>query len=308
MTELINSKIADSEGLLTRLSADPVMGLSMAHVTLLRLDRVGGLAPGNKSFKLRENIADAKVRGVDTLVSFGGSWSNHLHALAAAAHEQGLRSVGLVRGGERDSAMLADVRAWGMQLEYLTRSEYRRRDEADYQRQLLQRYGPCLLLPEGGANPQGVAGCRQIADLIRQLAPGVPRLLLAVGTGTTLAGIAAGLGIDSGTHIVGISALKGAIDLESRVQAALLAAEAVEYAQWQILHQHHCGGFARVTPGLREFILEFEAVHGVPLEPVYTGKMLYAIHQRCSSGQWDCDTPILAIHTGGLQGRRGYSW
>lgn len=308
MIELIPQTIADAEGLLTRLSTEPVMGVSMAHVALLRLDRVGGLAPGNKSFKLYGNIAEAKARGVDTLVSFGGSWSNHLHALAAAAHEQGLQSVGLVRGGERDSAMLEDARAWGMQLEYLSRSEYRRRNEVDYQEQLLQRFAPCLLLPEGGANPQGVAGCRQIAALIRQLAPGVPRILLAVGTGTTLAGIVAGLGLTSPAEIIGISALKGAEDLEQRVHVALHAAEAAEHAPWQILHEYHCGGFARVTAGLREFMLAFEAVHGVPLEPVYTGKMLYAIHQRCSSGQWDCDTPILAIHTGGLQGRRGYSW
>ena len=308
MTELTAKTIPNAEGLLTRLSAEPVMGVSMAHVALLRLDRVGGLAPGNKSFKLRENIAAAKARGVDTLVSFGGSWSNHLHALAAATHEHGLQSVGLVRGGERDSAMLKDARAWGMQVECLSRSEYRRRNEAAYQEQLLQRFAPCLLLPEGGANPQGVAGCRQIAALIRQFAPEVPRVLLAVGTGTTLAGIAAGLGINSGTEIIGISALKGAVDLEQRVQVALDAAEGAAHAQWQILHEYHCGGFARVTAGLREFMLAFEAVHGVPLEPVYTGKMLYAIHQLCSSGQWDCDTPLLAIHTGGLQGRRGYSW
>ena len=113
MIELIPQTIADAEGLLTRLSTEPVMGVSMAHVALLRLDRVGGLAPGNKSFKLRGNIAEAKARGVDTLVSFGGSWSNHLHALAAAAHEQGLQSVGLVRGGERDSAMLEDAARLG---------------------------------------------------------------------------------------------------------------------------------------------------------------------------------------------------
>ena len=129
-----------SAALLSRLSSEPVLGVSMAHVSLLRLDRTGGLAPGNKSFKLQGNIAAAQRGGINRLVSFGGTWSNHLHALAAAAHEQGMESVGLVRGGEQDTAMLADARAWGMQVELLSRSDYRRRNDPEYLRQLAERY------------------------------------------------------------------------------------------------------------------------------------------------------------------------
>ena len=300
-------ELPPSAALLSRLSPEPVLGVSMAHVSLLRLDRTGGLAPGNKSFKLQGNIAAAQRDGISKLVSFGGTWSNHLHALAAAAHEQGMESVGLVRGGEQDTAMLADARAWGMQVELLSRSDYRRRNDPEYLRRVAERYAPCLLIPEGGANPEGVVGCAGIADMVRQHAPEITRVVLAVGTGTTLAGLAAGLGSATATGIVGISALRGAQDLEQRVQSALANSGDGDHASWQILHDHHCGGFARVTPALKEFILAFESVQGIALEPVYTGKMLYAVHQLCASGQWD-SSPLLALHTGGLQGRRGFAW
>jgi 1-aminocyclopropane-1-carboxylate deaminase len=299
--------LSTSAALLSRLSPEPVLGVSMAHVLLLRLDRTGGLAPGNKSFKLQGNIAAAQRGGSNRLVSFGGTWSNHLHALAAAAHEQGMESVGLVRGGEQDTAMLADARAWGMRVELLSRSDYRRRNDPDYLRQVAERYAPCLLIPEGGANSEGVAGCVGIADLVREHAPEIARVVLAVGTGTTLAGLAAGLGSATATGIVGISVLRGAHDLEQRVQNALAVYGEGEHASWEILHDHHCGGYARVSPALREFILAFEAVQGIALDPVYTGKMLFAVHQLCASGQWD-SSPLLAVHTGGLQGRRGFSW
>jgi 1-aminocyclopropane-1-carboxylate deaminase len=218
-----------------------------------------------------------------------------------------MESVGLVRGGEHDTAMLADARAWGMQVELLSRADYRRRNDPGYLQQLVDRYGPCLLVPEGGANPEGVAGCAAIATLVRELAPDIARVVLAVGTGTTLAGLAAGLGNETAARIVGISALRAAQDLEQRVHSALAATRVGAHASWEILHEHHCGGFARVTPALKEFILAFEAVQGIALDPVYTGKMLFAVHQLCASGKWD-SAPLLAVHTGGLQGRRGFSW
>lgn len=299
---------ADSAGrgeLLTPLSAIPVMGCRLDHVTLLRLDRIDGLAPGNKVFKLRANLVEARRRGVRRLVSFGGSWSNHLHALAAVAQAQGFESVGLVRGEEQETAMLADARQWGMRVVRLSRGEYRRRNEAAYLEDVARRYAPCLLVPEGGSNDAGARGCEEIAALVNQLAPQISRIVTAVGTGTTLAGILAGLGRPA--EVVGVAALKGARDLEKRVQDALASRGGGFAPRWQILHDYHCGGFARVTPQLREFVEAFESVQGVPLEPVYTGKMLFAIHQLTLGGEWD-RRPVLAIHTGGLQGRRGFDW
>ena len=280
----------------------------MGNVSLLRLDCGGGLAPGNKYFKLAGNLAAAKRKGVNRLVSFGGAWSNHLHALAAVGAEQGFATVGIIRGDEdaADTAMIADARAWGMQIVRVSRTEYRRRLEPAYLAEVQQRFAPCMLVPEGGSNRAGVHGCMAIADLVRTHAPAARHILLPVGTGTTLAGLAAGL--DSTYQVTGIAALKGAVDLEHRVEQALAAVAANTVAPWRILHEDHCGGFARTSAELRAFMLEFEAVQGIPLEPVYTGKLLYAIYRRLRSGQWRTDIPLLAIHTGGLQGRRGYPW
>ena len=294
--------------MLTRLGEAPVAGVSMSNVALLRLDTGGGLAPGNKQFKLRANLAAARRLGINRLVSFGGAWSNHLHALAAVGAEQGFATVGIVRGADQgaESATLADARRWGMQIVRVSREEYRRRHDADYLEQLQQEYGPCLVIPEGGANTEGARGCMDIAGLIRTAAPAMRHILVPVGTGTTLAGLVAGL--DSGYEVTGVAALKGATDLEQRTGQLLERMATGDCARWQILHAYHCGGFARASSDLREFILAFEAVHAVALDPVYTGKMLYAVHQRLRSGEYAATAPLLAVHTGGLQGRRGYSW
>lgn len=299
-----------ASNLLYPLDPTPIGGVSMANVSLLRLDKTGGLAPGNKWFKLQGNLAQAREMGIRRLVSFGGAWSNHLHALAAVGREHGYETIGIVRGecGPPESAMLADSRSWGMRIVKVSRSEYRQRNDPDYLKRLQEQFAPCLVIPEGGANTTGASGCMAIAELVKAVAPGPARVLLAVGTGTTLAGVVAGLG-NGGYQVVGISALKGAGDLEHRVTRALAGfAPAHPTAQWDILHDYHCGGFARSSADLRQFIIEFERIQGVELEPVYTGKMLFALHQLLGSGQWDSSAPIVAIHTGGLQGRRGYSW
>ena len=304
----MDSVVSDSgsdASLLMRLNNRPVMGLALDHVTLLRLDRIAGLASGNKMFKLRENLVEARRRNVRRLVSFGGAWSNHLHALAALARQENFEAIGLVRGAETETAMLSDVQRWGMQVVKVSRQEYRRRNDADYLEDIHRRYAPCLVIPEGGANESGVRGCRAIARLVNTLAPETERIVLPVGTGTTLAGLVSGLG--QPVEVVGIAALKGASDLEARIRSALAVQGMVPGVKWQVVHDHHCGGFARVTPELREFIADFESSQGVPLEPVYTGKMLLAVHQLTSCAHWD-RRPLLALHTGGLQGRRGYDW
>jgi len=294
--------------LIHSLGAAPVMGVSLANVSLLRLDQTGGPAPGNKSFKLRDYLAEAKRLAVPRLVSFGGIWSNHLHALAALGHQHQIETVGIVRAEEteQESAMLTDAKRWGMRIVHVSRQEYRQRNDVDYQQRLNERFAPCLLIPEGGNSVAGARGCGAIAELIQRNVSRATHIVLPVGTGTTLAGLAAAL--DDRYEVLGISALKGATDLEQRVQALLGNLTTDRHARLRILHEYHCGGFARVNPLLREFMLVFESVHGVPLDPVYTGKMLFAIHQLLERGEWDADASLLAIHTGGLQGRRGYSW
>ncbi|MDG2046377.1 MAG: pyridoxal-phosphate dependent enzyme [Halioglobus sp.] len=290
------------------MSDTPVLGVSFDHVSLLRLDQTGGLAPGNKAFKLRHYFFEAKRLGAARLISFGGPWSNHLHALAAMGCQLGVETVGIVRGElrEENSAMLSDARRWGMHIVYVSREDYRQRNEAAYQQKFIERFAPSVLIPEGGASRAGARGCMAVADIIRRKAPLARHIVVPVGTGTTMAGLVAGL--DESFEIDGISALKGAHDLTQRVKALLPRSARNSRAHWRILHDYHCGGFARVNVLLREFMLAFETIHGVELDPVYTGKMLLAIHQLRACGVWHEGASVLAIHTGGLQGRRGYSW
>lgn len=300
MTEAINNH------LLQTLSSEPVLGVNMAQVRLLRLDRAGGLAPGNKSFKLRENIARAREMGINRLVSFGGAWSNHLHALAAVGREQGFETFGLVRGERprQPSAMLCDASDWGMQLEYISRADYRQRNNPEFLAALVARLGPCLVIPEGGANAAGVSGCGGIAQLLLESSPEAQQLVLAVGTGTTMAGVVAALPVH--WDVLGISVLKGALDLDELVKGMLVPYAGGDLPSWRISHDDHCGGYARVSADLKAFMLEFERVQGVPLDPVYTGKVLFALHSKLQRGSIEGE--IVAIHTGGLQGRRGFDW
>ena len=292
--------------LLQPLNDTPVLGVSMAGVSVLRLDLCGGLAPGNKTFKLEANLAEAHRRGVNRLLSFGGAWSNHLHALAAVGAERGFETIGIVRGevSATPSAMLVDAQNWGMSLEYVSRQDYRRRGDPHYLCGLEQRYGPCLIMPEGGANVAGAVGCARVAQLLPQSTEFGAVVVLPVGTGTTLAGVASALGPD--TEVLGISVLRGAYDLDVNVERMLEKMAPRGTARWRILHDFHGGGYAKVSEGLKAFILAFEAVHQIPLDPVYTGKALYGVHQMLQRG--DNLERCVFVHTGGLQGRRGFAW
>jgi 1-aminocyclopropane-1-carboxylate deaminase/D-cysteine desulfhydrase-like pyridoxal-dependent ACC family enzyme len=290
------------------LSATPVNGVSLGGVSVLRLDQLGGPVSGNKSFKLRPYLKRAESQDVRTLVSFGGPWSNHLHALAAVGKEQGFHTIGIVRGEahEADTAMLEDARNWGMQVIRLSRSEYRRRNEAGFLAAMEQRFAPCVVIPEGGSSLEAMLACTEVAEYLSAAFTGPTKVITAVGTGTTLAGIAAGLGCS--WSVLGISALKGADDLEMRVASLLDESGLTHPAQWSIDHRFHCGGFARVSPQLKDFVLAFEAVHKIPLDPVYTAKAMFALSQLRSAGEVDEREPVIVVHTGGLQGRRGQAW
>lgn len=279
-----------------------------ADVVCLRLDLLNQQAPGNKLFKLSGYLEQAAAQGLRRLVSFGGAWSNHLHALAAIGRQHGFETVGLVRGElhQQLTPMLAEARAMGMQLVPVSRADYRRKEQPDYLRSVVATYGPCLVVPEGGAGPAGLKGCLALADLLRSGPATEGPIVLGVGTGTTLAGIVAGLG--NNREVIGVSALKGANDLHGRVQSLLHDCGNSDSRGWRIEHDYHCGGFARVNAELKSFMLEFEASGGPPLEPVYTGKAMFAVRQMRGDGRLSAAQPITFVHTGGLQGRRGYTW
>jgi len=278
------------------------------ELSIWRLDRVDAAAPGNKLFKLAENFRAARAAGYSRILSFGGAYSNHLHALALLGAEQGFATIGVVRGeaAAADNPTLRDARQAGMQLHFIDRAAYRRKHEAVELAALQQRFGPCFIIPEGGANPAGSAGCRVLGEVIRTSGKASPDLLaMACATGSTMAGVVAGL--DGYCETVGIAVLKGAGFLAAAVRDGLADLDAAHCRRWSIDSSSHGGGYARVTPELLAFGDDFVQRCGVPVEPVYTGKMLHALHRRIVAGEFARGTRILALHTGGLQGLRGFA-
>lgn len=283
-------------------------GQSLGGVQVLRLDRCHPLAGGNKWFKLRLPLERACAQGHQRLLSFGGPWSNHLHALAAFGASAGFATIGVVRGDAtaEPTATLRDCAARGMTLVHLSRGDYRRRHEPAFQQALLDRHGPAALIPEGGDCADGARGCLPIGRAIATACPRGATVVLPAGTGTTLAGVAAALG--PAYTLLGISALKGALDTAERVRRNLAALGGGAGADWRMVHDAHEGGFARVSAPLRDFQLWAEAALELPLDPVYTAKALFALWRMRSRGDIDHRRPVVVVHTGGLQGRRGYAW
>ncbi len=242
------------------------------------------------------------------VASFGGQWSNHLHALAAICQSLSIRSIGLVRGeAERGNACLSDLRAMGMQIKFLSRSSYRERYQADFLRALEHELGGVFWIPEGGSGSAGALGCIPIGDLLRQ--KGMDVVAIPCGTGTSFAGVIAGLNSSNKPiEALGFSALKGCgDDLIKSVNETLIALPVSDASiqNWKIIDEYHCGGFAKYPQYLADWVESFEAKTAIPLDPVYTAKMMYGLNKMCEAGAWASGTEIVAVHTGGLQGRRG---
>lgn len=287
------------------------------EVALWRLDQIDVSAPGNKLFKLAENFRATRAAGFRRVLSFGGAFSNHIHALALSGSAQGFETIGIIRGesSAADNPTLRDARAAGMQLHFVDRKTYRlltgQGETGDENRQrtahaeLQQRYGPCFIVPEGGANRLGVMGCRALGEAISRLAYLPDHVAIPCATGSTLAGIAAGL--ENRCAVIGIAVLKGGGFIAEQVRAQLRDIGAWHCTNWQIDIDNHAGGYARVPAALRQFVARFNlhVESNLAIEPVYSGKMLYAIHNRIERGEFARGTRILAVHTGGMQGARG---
>lgn len=274
-------------------------------IDCLRLDQVHPFISGNKWYKLKHHILAANSAGKSTILSFGGAFSNHLHALAFAGKKLNIKTVGVVRGEEPKvlSPTLQDCVDWGMTLQWLSRRDYRNIAPVDCIVDYAKKYPDAWIIPEGGSSEQGVLGVRELFERMWS-AGGMNYDVIAcpVGSGATLAGI---VSADLGElRCVGFSALKGASDLESRVQGHLGSAQGVK--SWEISHDYHFGGFAKLNKRLTDFISGIHQTHDLLLDPVYTGKMLYGLLEWVYQGRISKDARILAVHTGGLQGWRGF--
>lgn len=264
-------------------------------VTIRRLDQIHPYISGNKFYKLKYNFIEAKQYGFQKLLTFGGAYSNHIAATAYAAHTFGFESVGIIRGEELQyktlNATLKTAQDFGMQLHFVSREDYRRKQDIAFQAHLQAEFPEHYIIPEGGTNALAIQGCQEILkDTDRQF----DVICTAVGTGGTITGL-----IEASQphqHILGFSALKGSF-LNDDV------AQLTTKKNWKVIDDYCCGGYAKTTPELLQFILDFEAKYRIPLEQVYTGKMLLGISDLIQKNHFKKDAKILVIHSGGLQGR-----
>lgn len=265
-----------------------------------RDDLLHPIISGNKWRKLKYILNHALHLGADCIVSMGGAYSNHLHALAFIGKALGLQTIGYIRG-ERPAqlnATLQDLLDWGMELRFVSRSDYRQlRDYQDCDSLSGLQAGQ-YWLPEGGATDLALQG---VAELVDEIEIGFDTLAVACGTGTTLAGL---LASPRTRRVIGVAALKGGDFLIDDVQQLLNNQGMTRHADWQILMDYHFGGFAKTTPDLLAFMQDFQRQHGIELEPIYTGKLLFALYDLIRRDYFSSGQRIVAIHTGGLQGKR----
>lgn len=262
---------------------------------LKREDLIHPDVPGNKWRKLKYNLAQASAQGQRTLLTFGGAYSNHLRAVAAAGRACGFLTVGVVRGEEHlplnDSLSFA-VRH-GMRLAYLSRADYRRKTDPAIIEALHREFGSFYLLPEGGSNELAVRGC---AELPAELPAELDVVCCPCGTGATLAGIAAGLA--AGQRAIGFAVLKGGSFLEHDVADLQRRTFGAPTGNWQVEQRFHFGGYARRTAELDGFAADFEARHSIGLDWVYVAKMMYGIFALAQEGAFTSGTRVAAVITG----------
>ncbi|TLQ43846.1 1-aminocyclopropane-1-carboxylate deaminase/D-cysteine desulfhydrase [Streptomyces marianii] len=266
------------------------------RLLLKRDDLIHPDLPGNKWRKLAPNLRAAAGRPV---LTFGGAYSNHLRATAAAGRLLGFPTVGVVRGdelaGKPLNASLTACAADGMRLHFVDRATYRRTSEPEVLAELLERIGEregCWIVPEGGSNALAAQGCTELG---RELRGRADVAAVACGTGGTLAGLAAGLG--GGARALGFPVLKGGF-LGERTSALQMEAFGGPAGDWSLDERFHFGGYARVPPALDAFARDFEARHGLPVERLYVAKMLYGLVALAGEGAFPPGTTVAAVITG----------
>lgn len=271
---------------------------SQRVLEIKREDLLHPFVSGNKFRKLKYNLEFLKGGLFDSLITFGGAFSNHIAATAYACKENGMNSVGIIRGEElwkeiNYNPTLRFAQQCGMKFEFVTREQYREKDSVEFLNYLKNKYGNCYVLPEGGTNELAVKGCEEILNLKDNE---FDYICCAVGTGGTISGI-----INSAQphqKVIGFPALKG----------DFLKNEICKFAKnknWELITDYHFGGYGKVTEELIDFINDFYKKTTIPLDPIYTGKMVYGVLDLIAKNYFPENSKILLIHTGGLQGVEG---
>ncbi len=263
-----------------------------------REDLSHSFVPGNKFRKLKYNIVAAEDNGFSTLLTFGGAFSNHIAAVAAAGKELNFKTIGIIRGEELESKIfenttLSFAQDCGMQLYFISREAYRQKTETNFINHLKKQFGDIYILPEGGTNALAVQGCEEILKNISEKAD---YICVPVGTGGTMAGLVKAS--KENQCIVGFSALKGTFQSEE-------IEKYTSKTNFSITDAYCFGGYGKIDADLIRFINKFKRETNIPLDPIYTGKMMFGIVDLLKKGHFKENSRIFAIHTGGLQGIAG---
>lgn len=262
---------------------------------LKREDKLHTFVSGNKYRKLKYNLLEAKNSGFKTLFTFGGAYSNHIAAVASAGRLLGFNTIGVIRGEELENKIdenptLSFAKQNGMQFKFVSREAYRYKTNEDYLKYLKDEFGDFYLIPEGGTNALAIKGCEEI---LSEMDKDFDYLCCAVGTGGTISGL---INCSKPSQqVLGFPAIKGDFLKEDISKFATKN-------NWKLITDYHFGGYAKINTRLVSFINQFKDVNNIPLDPVYTSKMLFGIFDLIEKNYFPKDSKILAIHTGGLQG------
>ena len=265
------------------------------EVYVKREDLLHSEISGNKFRKLKYNLLEAKRLGYKKILTFGGAYSNHIAAVAAAGRDYGFETIGVIRGEELSTNFLQNptlskAHQDGMQFHFVSRSTYRTKENIDFINSLHDFFGHFYLIPEGGTNSLAIKGCEEI---LTQEDEKFDFICCAAGTGGTASGIINSL--KKHQTVLAFSVLKGNFlypEIEKRTNNK----------QWHLVTDYHFGGYAKTSVELNRFIYTFTKKYLIPLEPVYTGKVFYGVLDLISENYFPTPCKILIIHTGGLQG------
>jgi len=289
----------------------PLLKRKQVRIEVLRLDQLHPQISGNKYFKLKYNLQEAQNQGYTKVLSFGGAFSNHIYALAAACKMMNLETIGIIRGEKIEplNPTLSFAEKAGMHLHFISRERYKQKNQAEFKKQLETIFGDFYLIPEGGSNGLALAGIREIITLIES---DFGYIATSCGTGATMAGLM--LGLKGSQKVLGFSALKGG-DFLWRDMQEILQDYFQKYPEnipqeplneWMktksdLLLEYHFGGYAKNKPALAEFIADFETEQEIPIEWIYTGKMFFGLLDLVKKDYFKPNTRIIALHTGGLR-------
>ncbi|WP_405412991.1 1-aminocyclopropane-1-carboxylate deaminase/D-cysteine desulfhydrase [Maribacter sp. Asnod1-A12] len=283
---------------INQLVEHPLLAEKQVTLVIKREDLLHPFISGNKYRKLKYNLLAAKAENQHTILTFGGAYSNHIAATAYAAKEKGFKAIGIIRGEELENSWKTNAtlkRAYddGMRFKFISRSDYREKESQVFIDTLHNDFGPFYLVPEGGTNDLAIKGCEEI---ITNDDEEFDVVCSSVGTGGTVSGL-----IKSSfpnQKVLGFSALKGDF-LKDEIN------KMVNNKRWQLLTDYHFGGYAKTSEELILFINEFKEKTGIPLDPIYTGKMIFGLFDMVKRDTFAVGTKIMAVHTGGLQGIAG---